>query len=339
MRAYLQRCEVRLSTIHRIALAFIGGAGLLLLIPVFFKDVIDNIILILLQQSVNQFPEYGLTGIVLSMVLFLALGYPLMLSLVIPMYAVYLLLKDIIHFYFTIYMPGFSGGLLNPTFALSGLLFWSDEGESIKHETMRYQYQRSHMNFMIPFSEGKREHYFDTIIKETNGAIVPCTRQLDNLKAAGVISPDVQDKDVLRFNTALGLARSLDRTLVEDVAQTEMSMVRHIIYLRRLVMRYVKTLMMFIWTNLVSFLMLPFLHDPNFPPLLVLALGYLVWSLAVLPIMQMPLNWIYRHRRNDPHIRHVDPQLVVLEVRVEKFCYLAIAAALAGLVLSAIAYL
>src|SRR5262245_32446702 len=115
MRAYLQRCEVRLSTLHRIATAFISGAGLLLLIPVFFKDVVDSLLGVLLGQAGNQFVSLGGVGWLLTGVLFVCLAYPLLLSLVIPLYGVYLLLKDIIHFYFTIYTPGFSENLYNPT--------------------------------------------------------------------------------------------------------------------------------------------------------------------------------------------------------------------------------
>src|SRR5690349_8672679 len=121
MRAYLQRCEVRLSTLHRIATAFIGGAGLLLLIPVFFKDAFDNLLSVMLSEMRNHFPAQGTLGIVLTVVLYICLLYPLFLSLIIPLYGVYLLLKDIIHFYFTIYTPGFPENILNPTFALTGV--------------------------------------------------------------------------------------------------------------------------------------------------------------------------------------------------------------------------
>src|SRR5262245_43941875 len=56
MRAYLQRCEVRTSTIHRVLTAFVGGAGLMLLIPIFFKEVIDGIISVLLTHIDKVFP-------------------------------------------------------------------------------------------------------------------------------------------------------------------------------------------------------------------------------------------------------------------------------------------
>ncbi|MEZ4668944.1 MAG: hypothetical protein R3E39_13640 [Anaerolineae bacterium] len=114
MRAYLQRCEVRLSTLHRIATAFISGAGLLLLIPVFFKDAIDSILTVFLAQGNNVFETFGSGGQILSLILYGCLVFPLVLSLGIPLYGVYLLLKDIIHFYFTIYSPGFRKPSLTP---------------------------------------------------------------------------------------------------------------------------------------------------------------------------------------------------------------------------------
>ena len=341
MRQYLQRCEVRLSTLHRIALAFVGGAGLLLLIPVFLKDAIDNIIMVLLVQMGNQFPQLSLTnGRLLTLVLYIALLYPLLLSLAIPLYGVYLLLKDIVKFYYTIYMPGFPARLLNPSFSLTGLNFWPDESAEVKRQVMHLQYEPEYIDFTIPFSEDRREHYFDTIIEETQGAVIPATRALEELQKLDVLSPETDKKDVLRFNTAMGLARSLDRTLVEDVAIMEMSLVRHVMYLRRLVMRYVKTLLMFIWTTIIAFLMLPLLRIEEFPVFLIMSVGYLVWAMGVMPVILLPLNWSYRHRGgNHRQGRHVDPQLSLLENRVRPFCRAAIVSALLAVIISTAVYL
>ncbi|CAN0324898.1 unnamed protein product, partial [Phaeothamnion confervicola] len=38
MRAFLQRCEVRLSTLHRVATALLSGAGILVLLPAVERD-------------------------------------------------------------------------------------------------------------------------------------------------------------------------------------------------------------------------------------------------------------------------------------------------------------
>jgi hypothetical protein len=337
MRAYLQRCEVRLSTLHRVGQAFFGGAGLLLLIPVFFKDVVDNIIQALLGQAGNHFHSLGpLPGLVLTGALYLTIAYPLLLSLTIPLYGVYLLLKDIVHFYFTIYTPGFPENLLNPTFALTGVMFSVDESPAVKQAVMRYQYDATQMGFMIPFSRERKELYFDSIIASTDGGIIPESRDLDKLVHQGVLPARYDADNVKRFNAALGIARGLDRTLAEEVAVTEMSLVRHVLYLRRLVLRYVKTLLMFIWTTVISFMMLPFLKDRHFEPLIVLALGYLVWSLAVQRIIDMPLRWIYRHRHDEaPH--HVDPQLRLMQTTVAKYCSAAIGVSLVAVALAVLA--
>jgi hypothetical protein len=339
MRGYLQRCEVRLSTLHRIGTAFISGAGLLLLIPVFLKDAIDQMITILLAQTVNQFPVFGTNGLFLTIVLILLLLYPLLLSMCIPLYGVYLLLKDIVHFYFTIYTPGFSADLLNPTFALTGIMFSVDESPRVKREVMRYQYEATQMGFMIPFSKGRSELYFDSIIKKSNGEIVPQSRRMTYLETLDVLPEDCDRASVERFNAALGLARALDRSLVQEVAVTEMALVRHVLYLRRLMFRYVKTLLMFIWTTLVLFIMLPILNDPRFPTLMMLALGYLAWAVGVVPVIQLPRYWIYRHRNGDAHRDHLDPQLLMMETNLRRYCYMAVVASALALMLAVTASL
>ncbi len=321
MRAYLQRCEVRLSTMHRIATAFISGAGLLLLIPVFFRDVIDGILILFLAQAANIFPAFPReVGIITSLVL-------------------YLLVKDIVHFYFTLYMPGFPANLLNPTFSLHGVTYSPDESPRVKQAVMRYQYQDSHMNFMMAFSEGKRQAYFDDLIASTGGGILPATRQIDRMVDAGQLPPEYDATEVNRFNAAMGIARSLDRSLVEEVAVTEMALVRAVIYLRRLVLRYVKTLLMFIWTTTIAFLMLPFLNDERFPTFLILALGYTVWGLFVMRIIRQPIRWIYRHREDDIQAEHIDAQITLLEHRVEPLHRLAVLASTVALVLAVISWL
>jgi len=337
MRAYLQRCEVRLSTLHRVATAFISGAGLLLLIPVFVKDAVDNLLSVLLTQAHNQFDSMGLIGLILTGLLYACLLYPLLLSLIIPLYGVYLLLKDIIHFYFTIYTPGFSENLLNPTFALTGVMFSNDESPAGKLGVMRYQYEATQHGFMIPFSQERLELYFDGLIEASGGAIIPESRQLNRLQEMNVLPQTYDVEGVNRFNAALGIARSIDRTMEQEVAVTEMSLVRHVLYLRRLVLRYVKTLLMFIWTMLVAFMLLPLLKEPRIPTFVILSLGYLVWSLSVMRIMQWPLDWIYHHRHEDKMPPQVDPQLTMMQEQVRRFCTGAIATSSVALILSILA--
>ncbi len=337
MRAYLQRAEVRLSTLHRVAIAFVSGSGLLILLPIFFKDEI----VALMRQYLAHSSEFAgrTSGVEIAavVVMFACLLYTFVLSLMIPLYSTFLLLKDVVHFYFTIYIPGFPSTLANPSFALSGIAFSPDESPQVKRKILEYQYsQVSAVNFAIPFSPEKRKAYFDQTIENTDGAIIPETRRWDAIKDA--VPPETDRETADRFSAAFGLARTLDRTLTEEVATSEISLVRHIIYLRRMVLRYVKALLMFIWTTIVTFVMLPFLEDGRFPFFLVVSVSYLVWALLVMRIARQPLSWIYRHLHGVPDDKHVDKQLVILEHQIARFCQVAIVTSVVAVALSLFLY-
>lgn len=313
IRAFLQRCEVRQSTLHRIATSFVGGAGLLLLIPIFLRDVVESLLANYLALPFDT---------ALHWLLALLLAYPFALSLGIPLYGVYLLLKDIVHFYFTIYSPGFSANLLNPTFSLNGLTLAPDEAPEAKAAAIQLQYQHPQIEFLMPFSEGRRNLYFDKLVESTEGAIFPSSRDIESLKA--ILPEDADWKDAQRMSAAFGIARSLDRSLIEEVAMTEMAVARNILYLRRLVLRYVKTLLMFLWTAVISFVALPILQDGRFPKFWVLALVYGVWSLAAMRILHWPIRWIYRHRYDNLPAEQVDAQLRHMEKRITPYLWVAI---------------
>ena len=92
-RAFLQRAEVRLSTMHRIASAFISGAGLLLLLPLFRRDSLSAIVrvswseLSLLRSAGGGWELYTFS------LLFVLSAF---VVLFVPIYSMYLLLKDVI---------------------------------------------------------------------------------------------------------------------------------------------------------------------------------------------------------------------------------------------------
>jgi hypothetical protein len=339
MRAYLQRTEVRLSTLHRIAVTFISGAGLLLLFPTFFREEISVLLRVFLERSSDVFFVFGANQLALAGLMFVLLIYPFVLSLTIPIYGLFLLLKDIVHFYFTIYTPGFPTGVFTPSFALTGITFSPDESERIKRAIYGFQYDASAVNFAIPFSAERREKYFSDTIENTNGEIIPPSRRPAILNEYGIIPENAEHEDrIAHLNAAFGLARMTDRRLLEEVATQEISMTRHVLYLRRLVMRYMKTLLMFVWTTVVAFVMLPFLNDARLPTFLLIAIGYSVWSLLAMPIMHIPLNWIYRHKKDNWDKTHIDPQLMQFENQVRIFVYGACASSLIAVALSALVY-
>lgn len=385
MRSFIQRGEVRLSTMHRVATGFLSGAGLLFLLPVFLKDGVLLLVRSLLEYTPTISPNLELFGGVGVVVLYLCLLYPFVLSLSLPGAALILLLEDIVRFYFVGHPPSFPHELFNPRFALTGVAFSPDESEEVKARVLRYQYGTDMINFVISHADAQSRYYSD-IIDKPHRLIVPPTRKLPRLLKAGVLElaepkplDQVTDDDILRvrgtytngdteetllhkpvvertvqeidrFNAALGLAGFIDRPLYQEVAKTEVSLVRHGLKLRRLVLRYIQALLILIWTALITFMMLPFLQagvlagEPRFPVPLVFAGGFLLWALLAPTIVHLPLHWLVTHREDEERreaIRNFQrtDALQSFGKLTQRLCYAAIVTSLIALALEALLWI
>ncbi len=342
MRSFLQRVEVRLSTMHRIGSAFIGGAGLLLLFPVFFKEVITGMMALFMN------PIDGSTSLIVCVSKFLLL-IPFVFSLFIPLYALFYLLRDLVHFYFVGHTPGFPSTLFNPRFVLSGLAFSPDESKEVKRQVLINQYSSNLIHFVLPFGE-EQAKYYDEVINSNRQQIIPEDRKIENLFEKGIISKiDGESEvavhcdgiferrsplDIERFNAAFGLAGVKDRKLIEEVAKGEASLVKHATALRRLVLRYMKALLMFILTTLVSFFLVSLIKADNLWTIFIIACGYLAWAVLTPIVLKLPINWIYSSA--DPRAESVvgkDTQLVDFERRVRKIATIAIIASCMSILL------
>jgi hypothetical protein len=336
MRSFLQRCEVRLSTMHRVAVGFISGAGLLLLLPVFLKDGVLTLITALLNYTPTLPTTLQSLDTIGVVALYLCLIYPFLLSLSLPAVALYLLLEDTVRFYFVGHPPTFSEEFFNPRFSLTGVAFSPDESEEVKARVLRHEYGTDLINFVISHADA-HSRYYSNIIDKPRRLIVPSTRKLPRLLKAGVLEiawdkplEELKDEDrvrvqgtynnsdgdelllnkpymertvdeIDRFNAALGLAGFIERPLYQEVAKTEVSLVRHGLKLRRLVLRYFQAFLILVWTSLITFLMLPFLHDTTgrFPVPLVFAVAYLIWALLAPRIVQLPIIWLVSHPHDE----------------------------------------
>jgi len=370
MRAFLQRTEVRLSTMHRVAVGFLSGAGLLFLFPAFLKDAVLSLVKELLTYVPTLPANSGLNGTVAVIAVYLFVLYPFVLSLSIPAWALVLLLKDIVRFYFMGHAPGFPEEHFNPRFILTGIAFSNDESEAAKTRILAHQYSSDLMNFVISFDDEKAA-YYGKLIDKPRRMIVPRTRRLPRLIERGVIenttnkpleqlddddiltvhAPDLHGqgdversralKEIDRFNAALGLSGFLDRPLYEEVAKQEVSLVRHSLHLRKMVLRYFQAVMILLWTSLVSFMLLPLLQDPQkrFPELIVFAVGYFIWSILTPFVVQMPVYWLALYSRRDirrkalRHLHRTDG-LEQFENMTRILCYIAIVTSAIAIVLS-----
>lgn len=378
MRSFLQRAEVRLSTMHRIAVGFLSGAGLLFLLPVFLKDGVLLVVSALLEYT----PNAGDVGIWLVVLAYLTLLYPFLLSLALPVMALILLLEDIVRFYFVGHPPSFPEELFNPRFALTGVAFSPDESPTVKEYVQRYEYGSDLITFVISRADA-RSGYYNDIIDKPKRLIVPRTRKLPRLLRQGTMTladpkplDQVQSEDVVRvmrpsawrpdaenggkgavsvyttlpytehtveeidqFNAALGLSGFVERPLYEEVAKSEVSLVRHSLKLRRLVLRYFQALLILIWTSFITFAMLPFLEDvERFPVLIVFGLAYFLWAALAPFIVELPLNWLVSHgissvRRNGVGAFQKHDALHRFGKLTQRLCYVALASVIIGLAL------
>ena len=99
MRGFLQRCEVRLSTIHRVGQALLGGSALVLLLPLFVRDGFPKMTTLLISSyDADQ-----------SWIVICGIGAAAAVSVVLPVVAIYLLVGDLLGFYFTSNTFGASG--------------------------------------------------------------------------------------------------------------------------------------------------------------------------------------------------------------------------------------
>ncbi len=326
LRAFLQRCEVRLSTMHRIAGAFLSGAGLLILFPIFFKDAFLVIVKALFEIANFKIDMSAPISAALGLSTFSALGLPL--------YALYLLIKDIVRFYFTSYHPGFPDNIFHPRFILSGLSF-SEEGCSLSRKRILKEQQSSNLiHFVLPMAADEKKHR-DNLLKEFKEVLIPETRKKaitdfhDELFVNPSTNNDDQNKrqekenDLRLFYLEFGLAAVMDRPLPEEAAKMEASLVRHAISLRRLVLRYAKALLLFIWTTILFLLIASLVasaasHSKDSLGIAIyLAIFFaIIWHTCTSFVVKQPIKWIFQYA-NQNSISIFDPELQHFETIVK----------------------
>lgn len=295
MRAFLQRSEVRLSTIHRVAQALLGGSALILLLPLFLRDAFPKMMTVIISAyDANQ-----------PLLPTIAIGVAAALVILLPVSALFLLVGDLLGFYFTsntfgAHPPGPHAPhrvIFNPRFIIPGLGFNNDELSPRTRELL---------------SEGRDDEW-------TRGLLVP--RSIDDdgwrdrfdtrtYEVWGTIADEGAAGDTERVRQAFRLAGlNRDRTLARDVARTEALMARHVLAIRTVVLRYSKALLLLIATTVVTLAASGLVdqavrEDPSggkfidgFPDryLFLVALVYAIWAPLAARSVTSPLRMIQRH--------------------------------------------
>jgi len=290
MRAFLQRAEVRLSTIHRVGQALLGGSALVLLLPLFIRDAFPKMTALLVAAyEADQW------------MLLVGIGVAVALSVALPVAAIYLLVSDLLGFYFTsntFGAPGADGTrrpVFSPRFVLPGLGFNDDEltpaTRRALDEGRADEWTRA---LLVPrnLDDGGWRDRFDTRTYEVWGTVIP----------EGVAGDDQRLRQSFRL---AGL--HADRTLALDVARTEALLARHVLTIRVAVLRYSKALLLLIATTVAMLAAAGLVEqglsevDPGtgqgLPPraTFLVAVVYVLWAPFAVRSVTAPLRMIQRH--------------------------------------------
>lgn len=265
MRAFLQRSEVRLSTIHRTFTALLSGAGVLVLLPAVGRDSVVNVVRPLLGSPNSP--------------LHLTLAVLVALMLLLAFIAIWLLLYEIARFYFHANHLTHEGGTtFTPRWTLTALHLPMDElGEAGRAALLERRNDPDNIELLVPRTERFR-NYVDGLADAYPG-----------LHANGEVT------DAVRAASLLQLAGVKDRLLIDEVAKVEYGMARQIIRVQVVVLRYIKAVLVVLACTLCTFVLAgvatssPTL-DTSAERWIVAV--FLVWAPAVLFVSASPVRWL-----------------------------------------------
>ena len=287
IRAFLQRCEVRLSTMHRVATALLSGAGILVLLPAVERDAVLQVLRSLLSGQMTWTRGLLVAAVAISIVLALVV--------------LLLVVVELTRFYFhSNHVQHADGDVFTPRFTLTGLRLPADElGPSTDHAYEQVHGSDDAVHLLVPSNARSRSRI---------------DRQL-----AAYPGLTEGDTDRARADALFELAASRRRSLVEEAVKVEHGMVRHMLRLQVIVLRYVKALMVIVVTAIASFACAAAVSGDSVLTLADqrwIAGAMLLWSPVVLFAVAAPVRWLESMLRDDGAARSgvgADPELTQLE--------------------------
>ncbi|MCU1483404.1 MAG: hypothetical protein JWN67_150 [Actinomycetia bacterium] len=289
MRAFLQRCEVRLSTIHRVATALLSGAGILVLLPYVQRDAVVSVLRALLHGPLSASRLLLAAAVVDSIALALTL--------------LWLVIQQLTRFYFHANHIRLDGTeTFTPRFTLTGIRLPLDElGPEATAEYEALRGAAPNVELLVPSNKRGRERI---------------DRQLSAYPA---LRSTHERSDGDRVDALLELAAARRRPLIEEVVKIEHGMARHMLRLQVVVLRYVKALLVVVITVPASFVAATAASDPaglSVPDQRWIALTMALWAPITILVVTSPVRWIEGLLRAEGAVASTvrdDPELTRVE--------------------------
>ena len=295
MRGFLQRCEVRLSTMHRVATALLSGAGILVLLPAVERDAVLEVLRSLLVGPISWSRGLLAAAVTLSIVLALAV--------------LWLVIVELTRFYFHSNHVVYAGQeVFTPRFTLTGLRLPAGELEPTSDAAYTAVHESPQTARLLVPANDRSRRQVDRQLRGYGG-----------LAASVEAAEGEQAADVARAAALFELAAARRRPLVEEVNKVEYGIVRHMLRLQVIVLRYVKALLVVVLTAVAAFACAAAVNsqaritaaDERW-----IAGAMLLWAPAVMMMASAPVRWLDTLLRSEGATRHAasrDPELTQLE--------------------------
>jgi hypothetical protein len=265
LRAFLQRAEVRLSTVHRTATALLSGAGVLVLLPALGRDAIVEVVGSLLDANIT--PTRALLAVATIVVLAGILA------------VIWLLLIELTRFYFfSNHLQSERGATFTPRFTLTSLRLPRDELAEEGSRALK--------------DERADARTVDLLVPDNDRARRRIDGQIAAYKGLGRSS---STNDLDRADALLVLAGARDRDLLNEVVKVEYGMARHVLRVQVVVLRYIKALLVVLVSLLLMFTLAAIVgRAPELGATTerLLAAALALWSPAVLVVASSPVRWL-----------------------------------------------
>lgn len=287
MRAFLQRSEVRLSSIHRAATALLSGAGVLVLLPALGREALMTAARGLLAADrtlANVLLLTGIVGVIAAIVI-----------------VVWLLLVELTRFYFhSTRLTATGWSAVSPHLGIPSLRLPDDELSPSGADLL---------------AAGRADEDSLALLVPPDGR----ARLRIDRQVAAHAGPGSTSDDLARAMALLTLVGARDHSLTLEVARTEYVMARHTQRLQIIILRYMKALLVVVASLLVvlalaAVLAPPSPVGPDVERWSVILL--LTWSPVAMVAVTSPIRWLGALLRSKGATRtgiRYDPEMTRLE--------------------------
>ncbi|MBK9748894.1 MAG: hypothetical protein IPO91_19230 [Chloroflexi bacterium] len=186
LRAFLQRSEVRLSTIQRTMMMVVVLTSLVAVAAFVYSGQLGESSLSIATHVEDIYSSTDLSQVSIKILVTISLLIPTLIALFVISTFIYSITRDVVKFYFAVDTLGLHHSVVSPSLAMPGLSYPSDESATVKLEMLRKEMMPQYVSYVLTLNDQSRKWHFDPLIEATKGEIIDRTRSIQSLEELGI---------------------------------------------------------------------------------------------------------------------------------------------------------